>query len=112
MKNYSEFRDPQFVFEIPEDVVVQRSEVQAFCEGAEVHGKNGEVWMVDGDRMLATHTYDRHFVNEDWDSVHAPTFRVFLEFLEEFDFTPMDREFLKKRVADFLQASNPDSDHA
>jgi len=112
MKNYSEFRDPQFVFEIPEDVVVQRSEVQAFCEGAEVHGKNGEVWMVDGDRMLATHTYDRHFINEDWDSVHAPTFRVFLEFLEEFDFTPMDREFPKKRVADFLQSTNPDSDHA
>jgi len=87
MMDYRKISVPQFDDKSFKVATVQRSEVPAFCETAEVWGKNGQMWLVDGDIMLATQVWEGTFLDEDWDRVCIPTFKVFLEFLEEFDFT-------------------------
>jgi hypothetical protein len=58
-------------------------DIQAFCESAEVYAVNSSVWLVDADKMLATHCSDATFNKSDWDAVYAPTSQKFLEFLSD-----------------------------
>jgi hypothetical protein len=63
--------------------LIDSSKLAEFCETAEVYAVNSSVWLVDGDKMIATHRSDTTYNNADWDAVYVPTYAKFLEFLED-----------------------------
>ena len=58
-------------------------DIKTFCENAEVYAVNSSVWLVDGDKMIATHCSDTTYNLADWEMVYAPTYANFLEFLKD-----------------------------
>lgn len=58
-------------------------DTKEFCLNAEVYAVNSSVWLVDGDRAVATHCSDITYNNEDWSAVYPPSFEKFIEFLKD-----------------------------
>lgn len=58
-------------------------DIKQFCETAEVYAVGSSVWLVNGDKMLATYCSGITFNREDWDAVYEPTYADFLEFLSD-----------------------------
>lgn len=58
-------------------------EIEKFLQTCEVYAVNSSVWLVDGDKAIATHCSDVTYNREDWSAVYKPTHEKFLEFLKD-----------------------------
>ena len=58
-------------------------ELEEFCNNAEIYGVDSSIWIVDGEKCIATHCSDDTYNNNDWDAIYDPSHQMFLEFLKD-----------------------------
>lgn len=68
---------------IAPETAIASSEIEQFCESAQVYGVNSSVWLVDHSRYLATHCSDTTFNRGEWNSVYPATRQKYQCFLQD-----------------------------